>query len=89
MLIQNKIYEMQYSVNIDSIFVHLFSIQPKYRGRKYSKRIFKNLKKEHKKPTILECWPTLIKFYIKIGFRINYGPNKSGYYEMINLYRNE
>lgn len=84
MLIQNKIYEIQYSVNEKCVFVHLFSIQPKYRGRKYSKRIFQNLKKQYNLLIILERWPTLIKFYIKIGFKVLYRPNVNGYYEMIN-----
>lgn len=44
--IENKIYYITFNLCEDAIYVELFGIKPKYRGRKYSYRIFNNLKKK-------------------------------------------
>jgi hypothetical protein len=77
--IRNKIYTLEYNVG-EVVYVKIFSISNKYRGLKYSYRIFNSLTK-YKLPIVLECWPTLIPFYQKLGFK-EVGMMHDGYIEM-------
>lgn len=79
--ISNKIYKLNYSVG-DVIFVNIFTIEPVYRKRGYSKRILTSLQKKYDKPIVLLCFPTLLKFYKNIGFEEVCG-TVDGYKEMI------
>jgi len=50
------------------VFVNIFRIEPVYRKRGYSERIMKSLQYKYSKSIVLLCFPTLLKFYKKIGF---------------------
>lgn len=82
--IENKIYYITFNLCEDAIYVELFGIKPKYRGRKYSYRIFNNLKKKFSnKPIYLNCFITLINFYKKLGFIETNNYTDDGYFEML------
>ena len=80
--INNKVYNMDFYIHDDYLFICNFNIERKYQGRKYSYRIFKSLNTKYKKDIILECFPTLLKYYTKLGFEIQ-NSTHDGYFEMI------
>lgn len=84
----NEIYYLQYSILTDSIYINRFNINVKYRNKKYSYKIINDLITKYNLPIVLECWPTLIPFYKKLGFNYLYEDQilstlYSGYVEMI------
>ena len=81
--ISNKIYKLDYNVG-DVIFINTFRIEPVYRKRGYSKRILTSLQKKYDKPIVLLCFPTLLKFYKKIGFK-QICDTVDGYKEMMYI----
>lgn len=68
MLIENTKYKIEFDVS-SVVCVRLFGINPEYRGRGYSYLAFDFLKRKYSRPIVLECWPTLLEFYSKLGFR--------------------
>lgn len=79
--ISNKIYDINFSI-CDNIFINIFYIKPKYRGRGYSRKIIQSLQKKYDKNISLVCFPTLLKFYKKLGFEKVYNTN-DGYIELV------
>lgn len=80
--IKNKVYSITYNVSPGGIFVETFSIENAFRKRGYSRRIFRNLKNKYQKSIVLQCCPTLLKFYQKLGFEI-VTSTYDGYLELI------
>lgn len=81
-IIRNRIYNIDYYVYKDYVFICNFRIENEYRGRGYSKRIFDRvIKKSNRNRIILECFPALLKFYMRLGFHI-IGKTEDGYFEM-------
>lgn len=74
---------MHLDITEDSVFIHFFHIKPPYRGRKYSYRIFKNLKKTYNKPIYLQCFITLLRYYKKLNFKSTLEIDNQGYYTMV------
>jgi len=83
MLISNKIYNINFDVCDEVIYIHSFSINPIYRNRGYSRRILYNIKYKYNKCIVLECWPTLLSLYKHLGFNENGNNSYDGYIEMI------
>lgn len=65
------------------ISVHTFRIKVAHRGKGHSYKVFDELK-NHGLPIVLECWPTLVKFYEKLGF-VKECDTCDGYAEMVYL----
>lgn len=74
-------YNIRYNVG-ETIFVNTFSINHLYRGKKLSYKIFNELQLYYKKDIVLECYPTLLPFYKKLGFEVICETNL-GYLEII------
>lgn len=66
--VNNKIYRIVLWIYEKHIFICNFEIKSNYRNRKYSYRIFNNIQKKYGRDLYLECYPTLFKFYRKLGF---------------------
>lgn len=81
--ISNKVYSLELHICPDYMFVCCYSIDPEFRGRKYSYRIFDRLLTKYKKSIILECYYTLLTYYTKLGFSILEQPDNQGYYTMV------
>lgn len=89
MKIANKIYNIDYDI-CGVIFINHISVNSEYRNRGYCRRILDNIQKQYKLPIVLECWPTLLEFYLKLDFEIEcdtiegYIEMKRDYHENIN-----
>ena len=96
-MIEDKtdIYYLKYCVLSECVYVDIFHIEPMYRGRGFSYKIFSKLQEKYNLPIMLECWPTLINFYRKLGFKTlaeeKNEPmfySEDGYVEMIKTINN-
>lgn len=83
MLINNKIYSLNYDVSDEIIYIYIrtFMIKPQYRNRGFSKKIFDNIRRKYKLPIILEYWSTLLEYYKHLGF-VEIDRTCDGYIEM-------
>lgn len=84
---KTEIYYIKYCVFPEYVYVDLFHIEPMYRGRGYSYKIFSSLQEKYNLPIMLQCWPTLINFYKKLGFK-TLDKNEDGYVEMFKNVNN-
>ena len=80
--IRNKIYSMDVFIYESHIFVSNYSITTKYRGRRYSYRIFSGLLRRFGRDVVLESFKTLLPYYHKLGFKTIEGEDEQGYYVM-------
>ena len=81
-IIKNKIYTVDYNITDNVIYLTHIFIYDEYRGKGFSKKIIDTLQKKHFMPIILECWPTLVPFYNKLGFYQTFNISEDGYIEM-------
>jgi len=81
----NKIYTIDYDI-CDVIFINHISVNKEYQRKGYCRRILNNLQKQYQLPIALECWPTLLEFYINLGFEIKCN-TIDGYIEMKKDYK--
>ena len=80
--IKTEIYYIEYSIYTNEvIFVHTFGINDEHQSQGHSYKVFNELK-TYGLPIVLECWPTLIEFYNKLGF-IKECDTREGYAEML------
>ena len=87
--IRNKIYSMDICLYSHHIFIDHFQIASKYRGCKYSYRIFESLLSKYKRRIMLECFKTLLPYYQKLGFSISEQEDNQGYYIMTKEYKEQ
>lgn len=81
-IIKNKIYTVDYNITDNVIYLTHIFIYDEYRGKGFSKKIIDTLQKKHFMPIILECWPTLVDFYKKLGFYQTGNISEDEYIEM-------
>lgn len=68
------------------LHIYIFQIQPKYRGKKISYSVWKQIQEKYKMDIMLEAFFTLIQYYIKMGFKNLGVSDDEGYYEFILKY---
>ena len=88
-VISNKVYSMDIHLYSNHIFINHFQITSKYRGRKYSYRIFESISHRYQKCIMLECFKTLLSYYQKLGFSISEQEDSQGYYIMVKMYKEQ
>ena len=87
--IRNKVYSLDMYLYSNHIFISHFQIASKYRGRKYSYRIFESLLSKYKRCIMLECFKTLLPYYQKLCFRISEQEDNQGYYLMVKEHKEQ
>ena len=68
------------------LHIYIFQIQPKYRGKKMSYSVWKQIQEIYKMDIILEAFFTLIPYYTKMGFNNLGASDDQGYYDFILEY---
>ena len=87
--IRNKVYSLDMHLYSNHIFISHFQILNKYRGRKYSYRIFESILQKYKQCMMLECFKTCLPYYQKLGFSISEQEDNQGYYIMVKEYKEQ
>lgn len=83
----NEVFYFEGNItNNHFLHIYIFHIQPKYRGKKISYFVWKQIQEKYKMDIILEAFFTLIPYYIKMGFKNLGVSDDQGYYEFILKY---
>lgn len=68
------------------LHIYIFQIQPKYRGKKMSYFVWKQIQEKYKMNITLEAFFTLIPYYTKMGFKNLGASDDQDYYDFILKY---
>lgn len=82
----NEVFYFEGNIADDHLHIYIFHIQPKYRGKKMSYYVWKQIQEKYKMDIILEAFFILIPYYIKMGFKNLGVSNDQGYYDFILKY---
>lgn len=64
----NEVFYFEGNITGDHLHIDIFRIQPRYRGKKMSYSVWKQIQEKYKMDITLEAFFTLIPYYTKMGF---------------------
>ena len=82
----NEVFYFEGNITGDHLHIDIFHIQPKYRGKKMSYSVWKQIQEKYKMDITLEAFFTLIPYYTKMGFNNLGASDDQGYYNFILKY---
>ena len=82
----NEVFYFEGDIADNNLHIYIFQIQPKYRGKKMSYYVWKQIQEKYKMDISLEAFFTLIPYYTKMGFKNLGVSDDQGYYDFILKY---